>query len=340
TDLDYISYSNGQGGGSGTYTLAMTDSLPVVKLANYAFKNKTGTSFENTTQAWGFERPAFSNGAAYADLDNDGDLDVVINNIDDECFVYENTLNNTDHHYLSVSIAGAGMNKNGYGTQLHLYYSGKQLFYEHEPARGYLSTDDGRAHFGLGDATQADSLVVLWPDGRQQVLTNIKANQTITVAWENAADRKRTITGEVPYFIKSNDRYSIHFKPQERDFVDYNIQRTMPHKLSQYGPGLAVGDIDNNGYDDFYVGGSSGNPGVFFMQGASGTFTPDSNRLIQKDDPLYEDMGVLFFDADNDKDLDLYLVSGSYEIPPNHPISNDRLYLNNGKGKFTKATGA
>ena len=135
-------------------------------------------------------------------------------------------------------------------------------------------------------------------------------------------------------------RYNIKFKPKERDFVDYNIQPTMPHKLSQYGPGIAVGDIDKNGYDDFYLGGTSGNPGVFFMQQADGKFKLDSNRLIQKDDDLYEDMGVLLFDADNDGDLDLYMVSGSYEIPPNNPISSDRFFINDGKGKFTKSSTA
>ncbi len=147
-------------------------------------------------------------------------------------------------------------------------------------------------------------------------------------------------TFESATFRNAANQYGIHYKPKETDFVDYNIQPTIPHKLSQYGPGIAVGDIDNNGFEDFYIGGSSGNRGVFFMQDAQGHFSLDSSRFIQKDDPLYEDMGAIFFDADNDKDLDLYLVSGSYEIPPNHPISNDRLFMNDGKGHFSKSTNA
>ena len=345
TDLDYVDYNNGQNRNVGDYSLAMTDSLPVVKLANYAFKNTNGILFQNMSKDWGITQPSFSNGAAYADLDNDGDLDVVINNLNDQAFLYENTLNTgnekSDQHTLTVSFAGQGKNIGGIGATVHIYYAGgKQQYYEHQPCRGYLSTDDARAHFGLGSITQIDSLRVKWPDGKQQLLTNIKADQSITLAYKDAAGINDIAQTDSAVFMNASDRYGIKFKPKERDFVDYNIQPTLPHKLSQYGPGIAVGDIDNNGFEDFYVGGSSGNPGVFFMQNANGKFTLDSSRFLQKDDPLYEDMGVLLFDADNDKDLDLYLVSGSYEIPPNHPISSDRLFLNNGKGKFTKTTNA
>ncbi|MDQ6815548.1 MAG: VCBS repeat-containing protein [Bacteroidota bacterium] len=346
TDLDYIAYNNGQGGAGGKYSLSMTDSLPVVKLADYAFKNTNGLLFENTTRAWGLDKPAFSNGAAYADLDNDGDLDVVVNNINDEAFVYENTLNSTGQksntHTLTVKIEGQGKNINGIGAMLRVYYAGRQQLYEHQPTRGYLSTDDYRAHFGLGAVTQIDSLRVIWPDGKTQLLTNIAVDKTITVSSKDATVPNKIISqnNDAPFFVNASARYGIKFKPKERDFVDYNIQPTIPHKLSQYGPGIAVGDIDNNGFEDFYIGGSSGNPGVFFMQSALGKFTLDSTRFLQKEDRLYEDMGVLLFDADNDKDLDLYIVSGSYEIPPNHAISNDRLFLNNGKGRFVKSTNA
>lgn len=344
TDLDYIVYDNGQGGGKGNLSLAMTDSLPVVKLPNYAFKNTGGFLFQNTTAAWGLELPSFSNGGAYADLDNDGDLDLVINNINETSYIYENTLNNSGKkakdNALKVNLVGQGMNIAGIGAVVRIYYDGgKQQVYDHQPCRGYLSTDDARAHFGLGSTTQIDSLRVQWPDGRSQLITNIKADQAITISYKDASKIINSYSNNTnpPLFADASEKYGIRYKPQERDFVDYNIQPTLPHKLSQYGPGIAVGDVDNNGYEDFYIGGSSGNPGVFFMQDEKGNFSLDSARFLQKDNPLQEDMGVLLFDADNDKDLDLYVVSGSYEIPPNHAVSQDRLYLNDGKGKFLKS---
>ena len=347
TDLDYIVYDNGQGGGKGKLTLAMTDSLPIVKLPGYAFKNKGGFLFDNVSDKWGLHFPSFSNGGAYADLDNDGDLDLVINNINDNPFIYQNTLNDggqkENEHFLSVNFAGQGMNINGIGAVIHIYYAGgKQQLYEHYPFRGYLSTDDARAHFGLGTAAQVDSIRVQWPDGKSQLLTNIKADQAVTISYKDAMEMKKASSKpvSVPLFTDASKRYNIKYKPKERDFVDYNIQPTLPHKLSQYGPGIAVGDVDNNGFEDFYIGGSSGNPGVFFMQDAKGNFSIDSTRFLSKDNRLQEDMGVLLFDADNDKDLDLYVVSGSYEIPPGNAVSQDRLYLNNGKGKFIKSADA
>ena len=352
TDLDYIEnkndrdYTNGKRGSSPNYKLSMTDSLPVVKFANYAFKNTNGLQFVNETKAWGIDVPSFSNGAAYADLDNDGDLDFIVNNINDTSFVYENTMNNagekSKQNYLVVTFDGPKNNNEGIGATLNLYYQGKQQYYEQHPTRGYLSTDDPRAHFGLGNITKVDSILVVWADGKKQLLTGIKSNQVITVSYKNAVEENTKPVNPFlsSYFINSANSYGINYKPKETDFIDYNIQATLPHKLSQYGPGIAVGDIDHNGFDDFYIGGSSGHPGVFFMQDARGNFTLDSTRLTKKDDPLYEDMGAIFFDANNDGNLDLYLVSGSYEIPPNHPISSDRLFLNDGTGHFIKTTGS
>lgn len=344
TDLDYISYDNGQGGGGGNYTLNMVDSLPIVKIDNYAFKNTNGLLFQNTTPVWGFEKVSFSNGAAYADLDNDGDLDVVINNINDTAFVYQNTLHaggrKNSEHYLSVSFAGPEKNVRGIGALVRLYYAGQQQVYEHQPARGYLSSVDARAHFGLGNTTRIDSLRVRWPDGRSQLLTTINADQTITLLYKGATGMMSpALPQQATVFVPARQT-GINYVHQEKDVIDYNIQPTLPHKLSQYGPGIAVGDIDGNGFDDFFIGGAAGNRGAFFMQDKSGNFLKDSLRILAEPTHVPEDMGVLFFDADGDGDLDLYAVSGSYEAPPYSAQAQDRLYTNNGNGFFELAKAA
>lgn len=349
TDLDYIVYDNGQGGASGgavNASLSMVDSLPIVKIPNYAFKNSRGMQFTNSTDAWGLNLPSFSNSGAYADLDNDGDLDFVVNNINDPAFVYENTLNNSGQrrngHYLSVELEGEKQNIRGVGATLQIYYAGdKQQLYEHQPCRGYLATVDAKAHFGLGEAATIDSLRVRWPDGRSQLLTNLNTDQVIKVSYRNAVGNVRPTqqAAAPPVFVSAARRYGIAFKHEEKDAIDYNIQSTLPHKLSQYGPGIAVGDVDGNGHDDFYIGGAATYSGTFFMQDRSGKFTPDTER-IPADDKGAEEMGVLLFDADNDGDLDLYAVSGSYEHQPNHQATQDRLYLNNGKGIFQRAQAA
>ncbi len=345
TDLDFIEVDTGRSGKKTLYPLKLTDSLPVVKISNYAFKNLNGIQFENKTQAWGLNTPTFSTGAAYVDLDNDGNLDLVINNLNGPAGIYENIVGKKENskmsnHTLTVKLEGPDKNMEGIGATINLFYeNGKQQYYEQHPTRGYLSTDDPRAHFGLGSVDKADSLKITWPDGKEQLLKNIPAGN-ITVSYKNAIQLNSVIPDlfENSYFYNSGKSYGIDYKPIENDFIDYNIQPTLPHKLSQYGPGIAVGDIDKNGFDDFYIGGSSGHRGVFFMQDSKGNFNLDSSRILVKDDILYEDMGAIFFDADNDNDLDLYLVSGSYEIPPNHPISSDRLFLNDGTGHFIKST--
>nr|WKN36067.1 VCBS repeat-containing protein [Tunicatimonas sp. TK19036] len=348
TDLDYIVYDNGQDnyGGTTNATLAMVEEyFPVVKVSNYAFKNTGGLAFADSTQSWGLYRPSFSNGGAYADLDNDGDLDLVVNNINDNAFVYQNNLNQAERskqHYLTVSFEGSEQNTRGLGANVRLYYAGgKKQLYEHQPTRGYLSTVDVQAHFGLGDVSQVDSLWVRWPDGKNQLLRQVPADQKLTLSYKDAVSAPQSVERALPMSLltEANREHNINFTHSERDAIDYNIQRTLPHKLSQFGPGIAVGDIDKNGQDDFYLGGAAGHSGVFFMQRSNGTFSLDSTR-IANDDGAEEDMGVLFFDADNDQDLDLYVVSGTYELPPNHPTSQDRLYINNGSGRFRKATNA
>jgi hypothetical protein len=344
TDLDHALYTNDQGRTVKENTgLAAADSFPVVKTASYAFKNKGGYTFNDESKNWGIVKPTFSTGGVYADLDNDGDMDLVINNINDDAFIYENTLNskakgNNTHHYLTVKLEGDAKNTGGIGATIRIYYQGKQQYYDQQPCRGYMSTVDAMAHFGLGAAGSVDSLRIRWADGKTQLLTNVKANQAITVRYKNSSGSypPGIPTKASPVFRSTSSRLGISYIHQEKDAIDYNIQPTLPHKLSQYGPCIAVGDIDNNGYDDFYVGGSAGIKGVFFMQNKSGGFIMDNNRFLQEEYKDEEDMGAILFDANGDGSLDLYVVSGSYEFPKGHTTAQDRLYINNGKGQFKR----
>ncbi len=351
TDRDFASYRSGPAGGVAS-NMMLQDDIPVVKTSNYAFKNNGATegqslTFTDKTKEWGLDIPSFSNGAAYADLDNDGDLDVVINNIDDSAFVYENTLYNktatdAENHYLNVKMAGNQPNQRGVGAKVMIKYdSGKVQYFENALYRGYLSTMENVAHFGLGNATQVDSLHILWPDGTSQLLLNVQANQLITLKQADAKSTSpATINQELPLavsqplFREVSASHNVSYKHEEEDRIDFNLQRTLPQKYTQSGPGIAVGDINGDQLDDFYIGGSAGNNGTLFVQQKDGSFAKDS-KAIQHLDTAGEQMGVLLFDADSDGDLDLYAVSGSYEFQENAPELQDHLYLNDGKGQFT-----
>lgn len=350
TDHDFAAYASGIGGSLLT-PMQLLDSIPQVKISNYAFRNNKDLTFSDQTREWGMEIASFSNGAAYADLDNDGDLDYVVNNINDKAFLYENRINSlnpnrNESHYLRIKFQGDKANIGGLGTKVTLNYAGKQQYYEHTPFRGYISTVENAAHFGLKDHQIVDSVQVYWPDGRYQLLLNISADQEITVQQENA---EKIAAGELHHYKGSSayghtlfeevsQEYNLNFTHKERDKVDFNLQRTLPHKFTQSGPGIAAGDIDGNGQDDVFIGGSAGETGVFFLQNSSGTFNSTTNAIKLSQDKAQEDMGVLLFDADNDSDLDLYVTSGSYEYQPDAEEHKDRLYINDGKGFFEEDT--
>ncbi|MHA6246757.1 VCBS repeat-containing protein [Pontibacter sp. CAU 1760] len=340
TDQDFRIYRSGPAGLVGG-NMFLIDSIPIVKISNYAFKNKGDLAFSDETKNWGLDIPSFSNGAAYADLDNDGDLDFIVNNINDSAFVYRNNLytakpGKEQQHFLRLKFKGDGANQAGLGASATLYYgSGKTQFHENTVYKGYLSSVEDVAHFGLGAVDQVDSVKVVWPNGRYQVLKQVKANQALTVA-------QREATKEMPLnrlpdpkqltFREVSGEYGVQFRSEEKDGIDFNWQRTLPHKLSQGGPGIAVGDVNGDGLDDFYIGGAAGKDGGFFMQQPNGTFKLTPGKMPAG--KTGEEMGVLFFDADNDGDLDLYAASGSYEFAEGAEQLQDRLYLNDGKGTF------
>jgi len=344
TDMDFIAYRNEVG--NVMTKMMMLDYIPSVKIKNFAYKNKDGLNFEDVTDAWGIDLPSFSNGAAYADLDNDGDLDYVVNNINDSAAVYRNNsiqLKPLESNFLRIKFKGEGYNRNGIGAVAEISYAGnKKQYAENSPYRGYLSTIEPVTHFGLGKTNNIEKLVITWPGGKSQILKNIKANQILTVFEKDAK-----LTVEPLKLIESaemrdvTDLLDVNYKHEEQDNIDFNVQKLLPHKLSQYGPALAVGDVNGDKLDDVFIGGAMFHKGRFLIQQSSGKFV-NTDLLPGMDGPSKnaEDMGVLLFDADSDGDLDLYIVSGSYEMQANSEALQDRLYLNDGKGKFSQNTSA
>lgn len=325
------------------------DQIPIVKIPNFAFKNTGNLRFDDVTDSWGLGAPSFSNGAVYADLDNDGDMDVIINNIDDEAMIYRNTSrerNPNSSHYLNIKFCGGPNNRDGIGAWADIYYDhGKHQVYENTPFRGYLSTIQNIAHFGLGRITRLDSVVIRWQNQKKQTLKNVKSDQVLQVDIKNAINpyvfEQPEIDKKAP-FAEVTRMLGVNYKDQDEDFVDFNIQKLLPHKLSEYTPGLAVGDVDGNGFDDLIVGGSSQHPAQVFLQQADGKFIQRPLLPAGSSNPneYVQDEGLILFDANGDGKPDLYIASGGYRDAPNSPAYQDRLYINDGKGNFTEAKDA
>lgn len=339
TDKDFANYRADVG--SVATIRQLLDSIPIVKIPNYAFRNSGNLSFEDFSSDWGLDKPSFSNGAALVDLDQDGDLDYIVNNINDPAFVFENTLYNgkSKGSYLRLNLNGTKENPNGLGAKVTLHMSnGEKLYQEQQIVRGYMSSIDPVMHFGLGDGVTVESVSIIWPDGKESRMANVSSNQVLIVNYSEAksgANYKAIIDYQFGprLFSDVTDSSGLIYTHQEDDKIDFYTQRTIPHKLSQYGPSLAVGDINGDGNEDLVVGSASGYLPTAFLQSPDGTFS--QKDILQGENPAFEEMGILLFDIDNDNDLDLYLVSGSNEFLPESAEYTDRLYLNNGAGEFT-----
>ena len=344
TDQDFLAYRNEVN--SLMSKKMLLEYVPVVKLKNFAFRNKgnngsAALQFDDVTDSWGIVNPSSSNGAAYADLDNDGDLDYVVNNINDSASVFQNNvmlLKPEESNFLKVKFKGNATNLAGLGSYVEIQYAnGQKQVYENSPYRGYLSTVEPTAHFGLGKTKKVLQLKVIWQGGKTQIITDIKANQVITVEEKNAALPLPDVNlaKKNPLFADISEILNVNYKHEEEDYIDFNVQKLLPHKFSQFGPALAVGDVNGDGIEDIFVGGSNHHKGKFLIQSKEGKFSIQ-DLLSGKDgtEKITEDMGVLLFDAENDGDLDLYIVSGSSEFQIDSPSLQDKLYINDGKGHF------
>ncbi|AHM59703.1 FG-GAP repeat-containing protein [Flammeovirgaceae bacterium 311] len=346
TDMDFVAYSTSLRQ-FGTHEAklekirAEMKKLEEVKAPNFIYKNKGDLTFADKSAAWGFRQASLSNGAAFADLDGDGDLDLVVNNVDEAAFIYRNNAvelsAGNKANFLKLDIIGDSLNRQGLGSKISLHYkndSSRQMqYYEHYLTRGYKSTVDSRVHFGLGETRQIDTLEIRWPDGRRQLLLDVKPNQLLTLDYANSEttpDTAKRPSVTLAFEDISSSR-GMNYKHNAEEFADFKLQLLLPHKHSEGGPGIAVGDINGDGLEDFYVGGSVMHPGTLFLQQQGGSFS--QKKLA--DAGQHDDMGSLFFDADSDGDLDLYIVSGGSRHLAGTAPYQDRLYFNDGSGNFT-----
>lgn len=322
------------------------DSIPEVKVANYGYRNKGDWTFEEETKNWGLDIPSFSNGAAFVDLDQDGDLDYIVNNINDTAFVYENTYGSNEgetNRYLRLALQGPKKNPLGIGTKIRLEFGeDKTQYYEHYLTRGYMSSVEPIPHFGIGNTDTIPTIEIRWPDGNYQKLKNVVANQTITIMYENSVKgdtvhsfNAHSKPANKEYFTNVTEQLGLDITLKDLDFIDYDIQRTLPHKLSQNGPCLAVGDLNGDSFEDVIVGSSQKFSPIILFQDKDGGFS-EQQLFTEPTEMQFEEESIVLFDIDNDGDLDMYLVSGSNQFEKGSENYRDRFYINDGKGAFTE----
>lgn len=309
------------------------------KTSDYAFRNNRDLTFSNTTKEWGLQSLNLSFGSTYADLDNDGDLELITNNTNEESTIWENHSSTiTSNHFIRIRLRGINKNRLGIGAKVKVYTNGGLQIQEQSISRGYQSSVEPILHFGIGSSFKVDSINVIWPDGKLSQIKEVLPNKTIDVNYANAqpVNHSDNKTKNYPYFEDVTKSSNVNWKHNENEFEDYDYEPLLPYRLSRLGPPLAVGDVNKDGEDDFYIGGAAGQSGRLFIADGKGAFLFYQNQPWEKDSAS-EDAGAVFFDADGDADLDLFVVSGGNEYPKGSPELQDRLYLNLGNGKFFKA---
>ncbi|TSD66715.1 RNA-binding protein [Inquilinus sp. KBS0705] len=319
--------------------LNIVNQMPSSDVQSYFFHNNGDLTFTNTSALWGINQPSNSNGAAYADLDNDGDVDLVVNNINKPAFIYENESNKqSKNHYLQVDLKGNKGNTQGVGAKVILYAGDKKQYLEQMPTRGFQSNVSPVLHFGLGDKKTVDSLLIIWQSGKTEIRKNLPADKTIAIN-ENEAKEKAIIAAR-PKPLFTEVKSPINFREKNNTINDFKRQPLLTNPLSFSGPCMAKADVNGDGLEDIYIGGASGQEGALYLQQTNGTFTVKITPAFIVDKG-YNNAGAAFFDANGDNKPDLYVCSGGYgNINPDDPMLQDRLYLNDGKGNFTKAINA
>src|SRR5688572_21496834 len=348
TSQDYISFlandetmRSAMQGGKRVDFVRLVNAMSETPLPDYAFKNNGNLTFSKKSAEWGVDQPNFSNGAAYGDLDGDGALDLVVNNVNQEAFIYRNNARaQTNNHFLQVKLEGEGPNRFAVGAKVTVRSGDSLFFQELAPSRGFQSSVDYLLTFGVGARDTLDAVVVEWPDQRVSQLERVAADQRLIVRQAEAvAPPPRVIpTPPPPLFTEVTREVGLQYAHKENPFVDFDRERLMPKMVSMEGPLMAVADVNGDGLDDAYIGGAKDQAGQLLIQRASGGFA-STNEAVFAQDRISEDAGAAFFDANGDGFRDLYVVSGGSEFSDMAPALQDRLYLNDGRGSFRKTSG-
>ena len=321
--------------------MSLINAMTSTKLPNYAFRNNGDLTFTNVSADWGVDLPSFSNGAAYGDLDGDGAPDLVVNNVNDEAFIYRNNARSLlpDNHYLQVQLSGDGANPFAVGARVTARAGERQFMQELQPTRGFQSSVDYILTFGVGRVDTLDAVTVDWPDHRTSVLSHIGTNQRVTIREDDAVPTPPVRPTTRPAVFKDvTAQVGLDFVHHENEFVDFDREPLIPKMVSTEGPFVAVGDVNGDGLDDFFIGGAKGQPSALYIQRPNGTFAR-SNQALFEADRISEDLGAAFFDANGDGNLDLYVVTGGNEFSDLAPALEDRLYLGDGHGHFRRTSG-